>query len=180
MSDYALETLGSTIEPYAKRDAVHIAVVPMKAGQSLRAGQHIGIMGDGTAGTDAVRIGIVDPFLTKDLARGEFFWMLVYPRTITSLRHVWSHPGIPEELDRQHSDASPSENWLRAFAAQYGVEYEAVLYHATQFLDAGEYWDEGRTFDGEYVPDEFWDHYAIVAGRPVTATERGSFFSCSC
>jgi hypothetical protein len=44
----------------------------------------------------------------------------------------------------------------------------------------GEYWVDGGKFEGESLPEEFWDHYESVKGKKVPQAHRGSFFSCSC
>jgi hypothetical protein len=91
VSTDALETLGTLITPAEKRDAIHLAVNPTKAKQNLRPGQDVGI--DGTINNP---VGIVDPFLKRPVKEGEWFWLVVYPRQINSLRHVWTHPAFPE------------------------------------------------------------------------------------
>jgi hypothetical protein len=82
-----------------RRDAVHIAVAPVTAAESLVPGQHVGFTPVGQ--TEAVgsvevdrQVGIVDPFLTVGVQPGERFWLFLYPNTITSLRHYWSHPAF--------------------------------------------------------------------------------------
>lgn len=78
----------------AKRDAIHIAIAPVIAGENLEPGDHIGII-EGSALKDAeLTIGIVDPFLRKTVDEGERFFIFLYPNTITSLRHVWEHPAF--------------------------------------------------------------------------------------
>ena len=101
----ALATLGTIIGPNEKRDAIHLAVEPCIAGQNLYPGQHVLLIDKPTGGQVAVAgleeevtLGIVDPFLTLPVAKGERFWLVVYPRQITSLRHVWEHPSFPEVL----------------------------------------------------------------------------------
>lgn len=103
MSD-ALATLGTIIDDTAKRDAIHIAVIPAIAGENLYPGEHIFVgkssghaYGASDVDPNMPRHGIVDPYLTVPIAKGERFWLFLYPRTITSLRHVWSHPDFPEE-----------------------------------------------------------------------------------
>ena len=93
-----LDLIGKLItDPTAGRDCVHMAVMPAVAGEELRPGDHIGI--DRRDGKTAIRgsntLGIVDPFLRKDVVHvGESFFLFVYPRTITGLRHVWTHPAF--------------------------------------------------------------------------------------
>jgi len=76
------------------RDAVHVAIAPVIAAECLIAGEHVGLLADGTASTHAAHIGIVDPFLAVDVMAGQRFWLLLYPGTITDLRHVWTHPAF--------------------------------------------------------------------------------------
>jgi hypothetical protein len=78
-----------------RRDAVHIAVVPITAETELIPGQAVGLsrLNDFEfAGVSEKPIGIVDPFLTAPVQAGQRFWLCLYPGTITSLRHVWTHP----------------------------------------------------------------------------------------
>ncbi len=78
-----------------RRDAVHIAVVPMTAETELTPGQPVGLSRSNDAefaGATHKPVGIVDPFLTVPVSPGQRFWLFLYPGTITSLRHVWTHP----------------------------------------------------------------------------------------
>lgn len=97
VSTDALETLGMIHYRPEGRDAIHLAVEPVEAGAPLNPGQHIKIdNGQAVPGQphgDA--IGIVDPFLPRQVQEGERFWLVIYPRMVTSLRHVWEHPDLP-------------------------------------------------------------------------------------
>jgi hypothetical protein len=80
-----------------RRDAIHIAVAPVTAAERLAPGQHVGLIEPGNlelVGPSGTSIGVVDPFLTNDVEPGQRFWLLLYPGTITGLRHVWSHPAF--------------------------------------------------------------------------------------
>lgn len=99
----ALETLGMIHYKTEKRDAIHLAVEPVKAGEYLEAGDQIGII-DGTAYLSGTTLclgikvpyqGIVDPFLNTAVKEGERFWFVMKPREVRSLRHVWFHPDFP-------------------------------------------------------------------------------------
>ena len=87
----ALATLGTIIDETAGRDAIHLAVEPVVAGELLQPGQHIRLV-SGKAFAGGETFGVVDPFLTRAVEPGERFWFVIYPRQITSLRHVWEHP----------------------------------------------------------------------------------------
>ena len=95
----ALETLGTIITDKEKRDAIHLAVENAVAAHTLYAGQDVGLV-EGMATVHAEKLlGIVDPFVKGPIQRGERFWLVVYPRQIHSLRHVWTHPDFPESPD---------------------------------------------------------------------------------
>lgn len=95
----ALETLGMIHFKEEKRDAIHLAVLPVTAAEELRPGQPIHINSEKWAYPETMNkaLCIVDPFLTHPVKHGEKFWAVVKPRRITSLRHVWTHPELPEE-----------------------------------------------------------------------------------
>lgn len=80
-----------------RRDAIHIAVAPVTAAERLAPGQHVGLVQEGSwelAGPCAAPIGIVDPFLAGPVEPGQRFWLFLYPGTVTSLRHIWTHPAF--------------------------------------------------------------------------------------
>src|SRR5271165_4237601 len=116
----ALKTLGTIIDETAARDAIHLAVEPVIAAHRLCPGEDVGFLPDGLVGKRAENlVGIVDPFLKGYVQAGERFWLVVYPRTITSLRHVWEHPGFPDALSSvQTNSKAESESWLRDFVAR--------------------------------------------------------------
>lgn len=209
----ALETLGMLIPPNSGRDAIHLAVEPVVAGMTLLPGQRIRLA-DGKAwraniipmsrGKDDA-IGIVDPFLAAAVHEGDRFWLVVLPRTITSLRHVWSHPAFPDEpASKYHDDkedehyfgADPayrvkamSEVWLKDQIANNeslrGLTMDELIQAATAYLDRGEryYGPASNTFSGgESVPPGFWKHYSQITGRKVEFEDEydGEFFSCTC
>lgn len=89
---------------------------------------------------------------------------------------------------------SVSETWIHLFANQFtnydkndsgygggsGLTYDDLVDGANDYLNHDEYLCRGGLLDGQYVPDEFWDHFENVTGRRVRERERGNFFTCSC
>jgi hypothetical protein len=185
VSTDALETLGTIIGPNEKRDAIHLAVIPVKAGAVLRAGMYINSK-DGVAEPAANGLGIVDPFLQGEVKEGQMFWMVLRPRLIKSLRHVWSHPSFPDETGTHAEDyVSPEKAAAREaierIAAACDSTADQMIEGANDYLDNDEYLCEGGRWEGISVPDEFWPHFETLTGRGLPASKwSGNFFSCSC
>ena len=97
VSTDALDTLGSIHTKTEHRDAIHLAVEQVTAGEPLSPGDHL-IVNNGYAfkTTPGDGLGIVDPFLKTEVNTGDQFWFVMYPRQVHSLRHVWTHPAFPE------------------------------------------------------------------------------------
>ena len=204
----ALATLGSIIDDKAKRDAIHLAVEPAVAGCKLGPGDDVGRLPNGTYGCighGGNFLGIVDPFLKSKVMPGERFWLILYPRQISSLRHVWSHPEFVDEAEikavmmpnakeiaAQHKShiqkieaaIGVARNRLEGFASNLNVYYAELIEHATAYVQHGEYWSEGEKFEGVDMPSTFWKDFETVTGIEVPDKGYkewyGYFFSCSC
>src|SRR6185503_14302303 len=118
--------VGKLLDKPEERDAIHIAVAPVIAGEPLQPGQHIGLQGTdtetATSEPSSGWIGIVDPFLPHLVNKGDRFWMFLYPNTITSLKHQWTHPAFGPEVftgasknPAEAATMAASEQWLRDF-----------------------------------------------------------------
>lgn len=184
-----LDSLGKILPTghQQSRDAVHIAVMPVVAGDDLCLGQRLRL----AFGTTSMvlsgdrnhddYIGIVDPFLERGPRKGQEFFMWLRPGTINSLRHEWRHPTIDAANKKPISEA---ERWLRAFASKWNFDYDEMIaasqeedgyvtargidLHSASELDYG---DE----------DLFWQHIETLTGQEFNAERKSSFmWSCSC
>lgn len=174
--------IGQIITTEQHRDAVHMAIVPVVAGDLLQPGQHVGLKsGRAVRPSKSIKtVGIVDPFLVTGPIGGERFWLFLYPGSITSLRHDWTHPAFKEEAPKP-APMGRDEAWLRSFAEDEAhISYEELLDGTKEHLAFDEYMCEGDKWDGFILPDEFWDHYGAVTGTKIPDDRRYSFFSCSC
>ncbi len=178
-------TLGALLDETAERDAIHIAVAPVVAAVPLAPGQHVGFIGDDheRVGPSDKNIGIVDPFLLTVVQAGQRCFLLLYPQTITSLRHQWTHPAFEQRIS-QVDHKNISVLWLTAFAENMG---DGMNYY--DLMDAAERWvryedhtvQHGSEGWRSSHPDlaEFWHHYEIVTGKRPKDAERW-FFCCTC
>jgi len=188
-----LDRLGKLIVGDAGRDAVHIAVAPVTAAHVLRPGDRVGFVGNmqtEVGRTDTNPIGIVDPYLREAVQVGQRFYVCLFPQTISSLRHVWSHPSFPEEVGQVVRDASVSEEWLRGFFDSHNCpDYDTMM----RIIEHGDYKPDGNysggRVDDDYflirgtsaygeIPAEFWVHAEIVLGHPLLS--KPTSFTCSC
>lgn len=191
MTKDAVATMGTLLpEDVGGRDAVHVAVVSVMAGEPLTPGQHVGFKKaaaeNAFVGKSGELVGIVDPFLTEKVYVGQRFWLYLYPRTITSLRHNWTHPkfqdtAFPDAAYARPTERVDSETWLRDFVSKSDCpSYEEVVAAALRAIREGEEYVHFRDQDahGE-IPREFWHHLGNVTGRRFTGA-LPEYFSCSC
>lgn len=185
MSDAAKLGLGKALYGEKFRDAIHVAIAPVTVTEDMPAGSPVRFVGENTEQVckaepdDAV--GVIDPFLYSTAYKGGRFWLFLFPGTITSLRHDWTHPSFGQST-RQEAQA-----WVEAFAAELDYTYNRLMTAADLWVETASQWGSG-----EYEMDNserykdvhhskwsiFWQHYETLRGKkPKHAT---SFFTCSC
>ena len=176
--------IGELITKREERDAIHVAVMPVLAREYLKAGEHIGVYYEPeydeylASKSAPSKIGIVDPYLTVSVKEGDRFWLFIYPNTITSLKHNWTHPDL--QNNSSGGGCLPAIEWIENFAEGYGLEFSDMMQAADNYLKNNSYFNRGGLFEGEYVPAEFWDHYETIRNTKIKEDDRGSFFTCSC
>lgn len=125
----------------------------------------------------------MDPFLDSEVKPGTWFWMLLYPRTITSLRHEWEHPAFSSPTPPAKD---PAEDWLRDYADSLGIDFDKLIeygrYNATrpERSQWPDYLVDGGTLEGISTHPKFWDQLAIYLDIEIPTRNRENFFSCSC
>lgn len=208
MTKDAVATMGALLPvDVSGRDAVHIAVFSAFSDEKLLGGEDVGIIckegNDYKVSCDVVEnVGIVDPFIKGRIKPGKRFWVYLYPRTITSLVHKWTHPAF-EETTTNEVYASPaskvdSDQWLRNFCENNDcLDYETLISQLQQYIGNGEvrnwtnpnYDDVSIRLDEDYfyvsgrgahcdIPPEFWAHVENVLGCKVS--NHPIYFSCAC
>ena len=184
--------LGQLITGDVERDAIHIAVAPVTATELLKPGQTIGFADDATNELVCSRlgnrgIGIVDPFLHDSVEKGQRFWMFLKPNTITSLKHVWTHPSFAaQDKNKLQNKKADSETWMREWAVQHmredyysddgGWLSDDDAY--ANSIRAGFNHQVGPYEDArDYIDNEWWQHWENITGQ---TGERDTYFSCAC
>jgi hypothetical protein len=190
--------LGKIIAGNALRDAIHVAVAPVKAKEKLWPGQHVALV-DGWAGIASSRfksVGIVDPFLTGPVFAEQSFWLFLYPNTVTGMRHHWSHPDFDGASISSRDPEGDSRRWMEDFAKKH-YEYtnypdtdDRHQFTADELIEAAkDYLKTGhrRVQQGsESLRDdtpstEFWHHFQIITKINVPLDTLGTApFCCTC
>jgi hypothetical protein len=183
--------LGNKIEYDAPRDAVHIAVAPVIAGEQLRPGTQVCFIAEGNTetvvrvprnkwgGPEKMPVGVIDPFMYDEvIGKGTRCWMMLFPGTITSLRHEWTHPEFAK------TDALRRIEFI---AQQLDIPIKGLLGAAKRWVESGgEDWttqfgseDWRDNFNGWQLK-QFWEAYQEHTGTQVAEGLRSNPFSCSC
>lgn len=185
---------GASVE----RDAIHIAVVPVKAGAKLAPGTKVKLQNTVdpivvAAGKRHPSVGVIDPYLDAPVQAGQQCWLYLNPGSITSLRHAWSHPAFPMAMVLTDAERAKSEqvtnmllgdrqksiDFMTELASDLGMSFEAFMSQLEECLESG---DSFSTGDNQVdVPDDMWKHYEVITGKQLEEKVRENFwFSCAC
>lgn len=187
--------LGKTLNGTEHRDAVHIAVVPVRVRGQMLPGEHVGLVDgeDFPTVTTFTKdpLGIIDPLLGRPLKDGEYCYLWLYPQTVTGMRHHWEHPSFPDKpagtAFQVSSEAkAAAEGWLRAFANRYDLNFIDMVAGAKDFNKDGRYMmvgDNQDACDAMYEGENstlFWRYFEVYTGETVKEDTGGNFFRCAC
>lgn len=192
--------IGKLAPEDAERDAIHIPVVPVIADEILAPGQRVVVYhrdGKLIARGPSYSLesqGVVDPYLSGYVNKGERFFLLLKPGSITSLRHVWTHsafenvPAAPQSIDDQRilREKEVAVKWIEELAKNFDMSYAELINHATGWATGtgrehitqqnGEDWQD--TFRDNM--EEFWKKFELVTGINTAGVREDNFFSCYC
>ena len=165
-----MDTLGGLPPQNNTRDAVHVAIVAVKAARDLMPGDHVSIDGS----RQGKKIGIVDPFRDGIIKEGELFWLCLYPNTITGMRHHWTHPLFDGQ--RTEDKREESRLWLEEQCEPLNMTFSELTRTGGHLR--GEYvLDNEADSHWSNISHEFWDHLERYLGTPI---ENRGGFTCSC
>lgn len=176
------------------RDAVHVAIVPARAASEMVRGLPVKMNVNNEAESCRVAdaIGVVDPFIPNyTVPKGSWFWLCLYPKTITGLRHVWEHPSFPVAESPAPlpvaSDKLASESWLKDYVRKHCPYRENEPDGGySEFLGyvKEERWIYYQGSDCHNLSDvddadELFRHLSVVLDRRIDASYFDAF-TCSC
>lgn len=116
--------LGKIPEEVGVKDAIHTAIVSVRAGCPISPGSRVKMNDNGEA-VPGDGPGVADPFLKRHIRTGDLFWLLMDLVEVPNVQHTWDLPKynfIPKNPVRRNYT-------IQAYADELKITYE-------QFMDA--------------------------------------------
>lgn len=87
--------LGKTPQELGVKDAIHVAIVAVRAAHSISRGSRCDLNKYREAISSEKGCGIADPFTKNDIFKtGDVFWLLLDQDEVPNVQHQWDHPSI--------------------------------------------------------------------------------------
>lgn len=115
--------LGKEPEDIGQKDAIHTAIVSVRAGSPIRPGQRCKLNADREAVPDDKGIGVADPFVSGVIVRGMPFWLLLGQTEVPNVRHVWDNG---TDFTAPTVEVKQNRTLLR-YAESFGVTYQQLM-----------------------------------------------------
>ena len=181
-----MTTVGEFLTPdNNNRDAIHIAVIPVRVYEDLFPGTPVKFVSPGavekTTVTDSV--GIIDPFLPRKVKYGEKVYLFLKPNMVTDMRHEWRCPVIDVNLE-EHPVIAEYTNKMGMtyprFMEVMGDYYDEARESAEEkwFYPEDQFKDNTETYK-DLDWDKFWVAFEQATGNKVLSNLDSPFY-CSC
>ncbi len=169
------------------RDAIHVAVVSVTAGGLLCRGDRVKWYRKGMSvvacSHSEEAVGIVNPFMDNHYNPGKTVWIMLYPNTVTGMKHHWSHP----DFDQTEDSLELAYATIDRMAETLGMSsYDDCSARDRLIEYANEYCrHQSGCWGSDYYQadpqdwENFWKAYSVVTGNP-RPTENRVPFRCAC
>lgn len=162
--------LGREPEVFGEKDAVHVPIVSVRAGQYLIPGLPCSLDGRGEAQLNKINpIGIIDPFRQSDIEKGQLCWLLLYPHIVIDVKHTWKMAEEQEfEEDTADDDVYSEDNLMLGTATRLNLSVTALMEAMRRAFggDPIEYVGNQRLIDN--LPSrDLWDKWCELTGNEL-------------
>lgn len=175
-----MPNLGQKLIGGEVRDAIHVAIIPVVARQDLNPGEHVGldknyIEGYGVTNYSTPKVGIIDPYITEPIKKGDLVYLCLYPNTVEDMTHSWKHHLFKKDIvNEKHDTQYKLEQLLRESNCHISI---AELIKGIQNNDSIWVGDDD-SLDG--MNDNKFEILDLV--EELTSTKAGDdvYFRCAC
>ena len=116
--------LGKHPHELGKKDAIHVAIVSVRAARPIEPGERCGLNERQEAVPDRKGPGVADPFLKSRIMVGENFWLVLAQDQVPNVQHVWEHPDVDFSPPTEGVKKNPH---LEEHAEALGITYEQLM-----------------------------------------------------
>lgn len=128
--------LGQEPVELGQKDAVHVAIVSLRAGLLLKPGQPFNMKdGEAVPCNRQKSLGVADPFRSGNIMRGDVFWGLMNMDEISSVEHQWEHPDHTFEAPSQPASVN---KYLQSYADELQIPYAALIAACNHYMKTSE------------------------------------------
>jgi hypothetical protein len=160
--------LGKAPFDLGDKDAIHVAIVAVRAGRLIKPGEKCGLNEHREAVPDPKGVGVADPFLKDNISTGDSFWLLLNQDAVPNVRHVWEHPTADFTPP---SRAVETNRWLQKAADGLGVTYSQLMQACASVVSTGSAAVYPGTLSRDDLDDkldnwryEVWSEWASESG----------------
>lgn len=139
--------LGKTPYELGLKDAVHVGIVAVRAGQPIAPGQRCTLNEYREAIPSESGEGVADPFGGR-ISTGQAFWLLMCQDQLPNVQHVWDHPTMDFSPP---SRETVKNRYLVDYAEGLGVTYEQLLAACAYVVEN----EEPAAYPGTKTGEEF-------------------------
>lgn len=170
--------LGKTPDELGAKDAIHVAIVAVRAGGPIKPGARVGMNKDREAVADSKGCGVADPFRKAVIGTGDVFWLLLAQDEVPNVQHVWQHESIdfaPPAVAARRNRA------IQRVADDYGLTYEQVMEAASSVADTYrpiEYSGSKTAEELKSVSFDHWDFWSEWADETAYEFENEGSGCC--
>lgn len=157
--------LGKVPEELGVKDAVHVAIISVRAARRIELGQKCSLNKYGEAEPDGKGIGVADPFRRQEIYTGDYFILLINPDVVDNVTHHWEHPSLAIS---QPTREVVYNRTLSEYAKQYKLTYKELMDAAEKVVNK----DTSVPYTGELTEEEFdevylekWEFWSEWAGE---------------
>jgi hypothetical protein len=172
--------LGKTPDELGSKDAIHTAIVAVRAATSMEPGTRCKINKYNEAEPDSKGVGVADPFLKNTIIRGRPFWLLLAQDEVPNVRHVWEHPTVDFSPPTRDVELNYS---IKSAAELFGVTYDEVMKAANSLV----YKEKSLPYTGKMTEEQFeeacdnfdrWDFWSEWASETLYEFENQGSVCC--
>jgi hypothetical protein len=158
--------LGKLQDKAGVKDAVHVAIVSVRAGQLIKPGSRCSLNEFNEAVVNNKGYGIADPWLNSNIKTGDIFLLILGQNEIPNVRHVWEHPTVKFDPPTRETKLN---GYMVNMANELGVSYKELMDAAELLVEKGRETKYSGSKTKEDIEGfewyEFWSEWSSETGH---------------